>query len=78
MICDSWMPIINVTRKIAKPLDSETAKSIVADLGQWTTHAPDVDDVLEAYRLCYTAQSLAIISACSSTVWVAFSCMSGG
>ena len=39
---------INVTRKIAKPLDSETAKSIVADLGQWTTHAPNVDDVLEA------------------------------
>ncbi len=39
---------INVTRKIARPLDSESAKSIVADLGQWTTHAPNVDDVLEA------------------------------
>ncbi len=39
---------INVTRKIAKPLDLETAKSIVADLGLWTTHSPNVDDVLEA------------------------------
>src|SRR3972149_2724846 len=39
---------VNVTRKIARPLDSETAKSIVADLGQWAIHSPDVGDVLDA------------------------------
>jgi predicted nucleic acid-binding protein len=39
---------VNVTRKIAKPLDAETAKEIVADLSRWHMHVPAADDVLGA------------------------------
>lgn len=39
---------VNVTRKIAKPLDVETAKEIVADLSRWYLHVPAADDVLAA------------------------------
>ena len=39
---------VNVTRKIAKPLDAETAKEIVADLSRWHVHVPAADDVLGA------------------------------
>ena len=39
---------VNVTRKIAKPLDVDTAKRVIADLGQWTVHSPNVEDVVEA------------------------------
>jgi predicted nucleic acid-binding protein len=37
-----------VTRKIAKPLDAETAKEIVADLSRWHVHVPASHDVLGA------------------------------
>jgi hypothetical protein len=37
-----------VTRKIAKPLDAETAKAIVADLSRWYLHVPAADDILDA------------------------------
>jgi predicted nucleic acid-binding protein len=39
---------VTVTRKIAKPLDTETAKEIVADLSRWRVHVPAADDVLGA------------------------------
>ena len=37
-----------VTRKIAPPLDLQTARQIVADLAQWGAHSPDVGDLLQA------------------------------
>jgi predicted nucleic acid-binding protein len=39
---------VTVTRKIAKPLDAETAKEIIADLSRWHVHVPASDDVLDA------------------------------
>ena len=39
---------VSVTRKIAKPLDAETAKEIIADLSRWHVHVPAADDVLGA------------------------------
>ena len=39
---------VNVTRKIAKPLNAETAKEIVADYARWYLHAPAAGDVLAA------------------------------
>jgi len=39
---------VNVTRKIAKPLDAATAKEIVADFSRWHLHVPGADDVLAA------------------------------
>ena len=39
---------VSVTRKIAKPLDTETAKGIVADYSRWHLHVPAGDDVLAA------------------------------
>jgi len=42
---------VNVTRKVPKPLESQTAAHIVADLARWTVHAPDVEDVLEAIAI---------------------------
>jgi predicted nucleic acid-binding protein len=35
-------------RKIAKPLDAETAKEIVADLSRWHMHVPAAGHVLGA------------------------------
>jgi len=39
---------VTVTRKIAKPVDAETAKAIVADFSRWYLHVPAADDVLAA------------------------------
>jgi predicted nucleic acid-binding protein len=39
---------VTVTRKIAKPLNAETAKEIVADYSRWYLHVPAADDVLAA------------------------------
>ena len=39
---------VNVTRKIARPLDAETAKEVVADLSRWHAHVPAAGDVLGA------------------------------
>ena len=39
---------VNITRKIAKPLGTETAKEIVADFSRWHVHLPAADDVLGA------------------------------
>jgi len=42
---------VNVTRKVARPLASEIAAQIVADLSAWRVHCPGVQDVLDAIRL---------------------------
>ena len=42
---------VNATRKINKPLNTETAKDIIASLGEWPTHSPTVGDVLAAIEL---------------------------
>ena len=39
---------VTATRKIAKPLNAETAKEIVADYSRWHLHIPAADDVLAA------------------------------
>lgn len=39
---------VNATRKIAKPLNAETAKEIVADYSRWHLHVPAAGDVLAA------------------------------
>jgi predicted nucleic acid-binding protein len=39
---------VTVTRKIAKPLNAEAAKEIVADYSRWYLHVPAADDVLAA------------------------------
>jgi predicted nucleic acid-binding protein len=42
---------VTVTRKIARPLSSEDAAQIVADLTTWRVHAPSPEDVLQAITL---------------------------
>ena len=39
---------VTVTRKFSPSLDHHTARQIVADLGQWHVHAPEVSDLLQA------------------------------
>jgi len=39
---------VSVTRKIAKPLDAQTAQEIIADLSRWHVHVPAADDILGA------------------------------
>jgi len=42
---------VTVTRKLAAPLDAQTARQIVADLAQWRLHTPNADDLLHAIDL---------------------------
>ena len=42
---------VTVTRKIAMPLDYQTARQIVADLAQWRLHAPKASDLIQAIDL---------------------------
>ncbi len=42
---------VNVTRKVPKPLEGQTAARLVADLGRWRVHVPGVEDVLDAITL---------------------------
>lgn len=42
---------VTVTRKIASPLDLQTARQIVADLAQWRLHTPKANDLLQAIDL---------------------------
>jgi predicted nucleic acid-binding protein len=42
---------VNITRKVARPLDPTEARQIVADLGHWRVHSPTVNDVLDAIML---------------------------
>lgn len=39
---------VNVTCKITSPVEQQTARQIVADLGQWRVHSPEVSDLLLA------------------------------
>ena len=42
---------VTVTRKVARPLASEAAAQIVADLAAWHVHAPEATDVLAAIEI---------------------------
>jgi predicted nucleic acid-binding protein len=42
---------ITVTQKVARPLESEQAAQIVADIATWRVHTPGVQGVLNAIRL---------------------------
>jgi predicted nucleic acid-binding protein len=42
---------VTVTRKLAMPLDHQTARQIVADLEQWHMHTPKASDLLQAIDL---------------------------
>jgi predicted nucleic acid-binding protein len=43
-----------VTRKIARPLEYQTARQVIADLAQWRIHVPEAKDVLQAIDLQQT------------------------
>lgn len=42
---------VTLTGKVPRPLDIEAAATVVADLGRWTVHSPDPDDVLAAIEI---------------------------
>ncbi|WP_420628904.1 PIN domain-containing protein [Candidatus Leptofilum sp.] len=42
---------VTVTRKLAKPLTPLEASQIIADLGLWRIHQPQVEDVLSAIQI---------------------------
>jgi predicted nucleic acid-binding protein len=42
---------VNVTQKVAKPLASDVASQIIADLAAWQVHRPGIEDVLNAIQL---------------------------
>jgi predicted nucleic acid-binding protein len=42
---------VNITRKVANPLASDTAIRVIADLATWQIYRPGVEDVLDAIRL---------------------------
>lgn len=42
---------VTITKKVAKPVASEFASGIIADLGNWELHVPDVDSIVEAINI---------------------------
>ncbi|MGC9335301.1 MAG: PIN domain-containing protein [Anaerolineae bacterium] len=42
---------VNVTQKVAKPLPTEAAAQIIADLSVWQVHRPGTAEILDAIRL---------------------------
>jgi predicted nucleic acid-binding protein len=42
---------VTITRKVPKPLTSEAAAEIVADLAAWRVHAPAVEDLSQAITI---------------------------
>ena len=42
---------VNVTQKLPKPLTSEAAAGIIADLSAWQVHSPTTESVLDAIRV---------------------------
>jgi predicted nucleic acid-binding protein len=42
---------VDVTQKIPNPLERNLARQLVAELSQWRSHIPDVDDMLRAIDL---------------------------
>jgi predicted nucleic acid-binding protein len=47
---------VNATRKIAEPLDHDTAVGRLRALARWRVHAPRARDVIAAAELARTAQ----------------------
>jgi predicted nucleic acid-binding protein len=66
-----------ITRKVSRPLEPETARQRVEDLGYWLIHSPTAEDVVEAIRLHQSARlafwdAMILISASKlgcQTVW---------
>ena len=46
---------VNVTRKVAKPINPEVARGLVENLGTWAVHSPNAEDVVDAIRLHQSA-----------------------
>lgn len=42
---------VNVTQKVAKPLDPASAAQIISNLSAWEVHRPNVEDLLDAIRI---------------------------
>ncbi|MEA3335793.1 MAG: PIN domain-containing protein [Chloroflexota bacterium] len=42
---------VNVTQKVAQPLNPALAAQIIADLSVWRVHQPGVEDVLDAIQI---------------------------
>ncbi len=42
---------VTLTRKVRDPLDSDQAAKLIAKLGTWRVHAPDVADLLDAIEV---------------------------
>jgi predicted nucleic acid-binding protein len=47
---------VNVTRKVANPLDVGSAIAVIDDLSHWHVHAPNAQDVLAAAEIHRDAQ----------------------
>jgi len=45
---------VTVTRKIAKPLENQAARQLIADLAHWRIHVPEANDVLLAIDMQHT------------------------
>ena len=42
---------VTITRKVKNPLDKNIASALIYDLGKWTIHRPDIDDILNAITI---------------------------
>jgi len=42
---------VTLTTKVPRPLDVDAATGVIADLGRWTVHSPDPEDVLGAIEI---------------------------
>jgi predicted nucleic acid-binding protein len=42
---------VTLTGKVPRPLDIGSAANVIADLGRWTVHSPDLADVLGAIEI---------------------------
>ncbi len=42
---------VTVTQKVARPMTTEAAAQVIADLANWQVHRPGAPDVLDAIRL---------------------------
>lgn len=42
---------VTLTKKIPNPMKSDTAASVVSDLGQWIVHSPETEDILQAINI---------------------------
>jgi len=68
---------VTITRKVFRPLTTEVAAQLVADLAAWDVHRPGVEDLLDAIRLQGRHQTsfwdaMILVSAAHlgcSTVW---------